>query len=54
MFITTRAVAPIIFDLEPAIDTVCFVLVGGYLLLTLLTDFKLSMIRIVPANSRLA
>lgn len=48
MFITVLAMAPILFDLEPAIDTACFVMAGGYLLLTLMTDFKLGLIRIVP------
>ncbi|MDF7813012.1 hypothetical protein [Hymenobacter sp. YC55] len=48
MFITVLAMAPIVLDLEPAIDTACFVMAGGYLVLTLLTDFKLGLIRIVP------
>ncbi|WP_188555935.1 hypothetical protein [Hymenobacter glacieicola] len=40
--------APIMFDLEPAVDTACFVLAGGYLLITLLTDFKLGIFRLIP------
>ncbi|UOQ65780.1 SPW repeat domain-containing protein [Hymenobacter volaticus] len=48
MFITVLAMAPIVSDLEPAVDTACYVMAGGYLLLTLLTDFKLGLIRIVP------
>ncbi|UOG74407.1 hypothetical protein MTX78_20090 [Hymenobacter tibetensis] len=48
MFITFLAMAPIMFDLEPAVDTACFVMVGGYLALTLLTDFKMGLIRLVP------
>ncbi|MBX0291322.1 hypothetical protein K3G63_12790 [Hymenobacter sp. HSC-4F20] len=47
-FITVLAMAPIMFDLEPAIDTACFVLAGGYLLITLLTDFKLGLFRVIP------
>lgn len=47
-FITVLVMAPIMFDLEPAVDTACFVLAGGYLLITLLTDFKLGMFRVIP------
>ncbi|GAB2771467.1 hypothetical protein HNQ93_000629 [Hymenobacter luteus] len=47
-FITVLAMAPIMFDLEPAVDTACFVLAGGYLLITLLTDFKLGIFRVIP------
>ena len=36
------------FDLVPAVDTACFVMAGGYLVLTLLTDFKFGLIRVVP------
>ncbi|WP_375436792.1 hypothetical protein [uncultured Hymenobacter sp.] len=48
LFITVLAMAPIVFDLEPAVDAACFVMAGGYLGLTLLTDFKLGLIRVVP------
>ncbi|UOQ53448.1 SPW repeat domain-containing protein [Hymenobacter cellulosivorans] len=47
-FITFVALAPVMFDLEPAIDTACFVLAGGYLLVTLLTDFRLGLLRLIP------
>jgi hypothetical protein len=48
MFITVLAMAPIVFDLEPAVDTACFVMAAGYLGLTLLTDFKFGLIRVIP------
>ncbi|TGE27239.1 hypothetical protein [Hymenobacter metallicola] len=47
-FITFVALAPVMFDLEPPIDTACFVLAGGYLLVTLLTDFRLGLLRLIP------
>ncbi|PJJ54556.1 hypothetical protein [Hymenobacter chitinivorans] len=47
-FITFVALAPILFDLAPAVDTACFVLAGGYLLVTLLTDFRLGLLRLIP------
>lgn len=46
--ITVLAMAPIMFDLAPGIDTACFIMAGGYLVLTLLTDFKLGLFRVVP------
>jgi hypothetical protein len=47
-FITVLAMAPIMFDLEPAVDAACYVMAGGYLLLTLMTDFKFGLFRLVP------
>ncbi|UOQ72596.1 hypothetical protein [Hymenobacter cellulosilyticus] len=47
-FITFVALAPVMFDLEAPIDTACFVLAGGYLLVTLLTDFRLGLLRLIP------
>ncbi|QJX46238.1 hypothetical protein HMJ29_04495 [Hymenobacter taeanensis] len=47
-FITTLTMAPIMFDLVPAVDIACFVMAGGYLLVTLLTDFKLGLIKVIP------
>jgi hypothetical protein len=47
-FIVVVAMAPIVLELEPAVDTACFVMAGGYLVLTLLTDFKMGLIRLVP------
>lgn len=47
-FITLLAMAPIMFDLVPAVDTACFVMAGGYLLLTLMTDFRFGLLRLVP------
>lgn len=47
-FITVVAMAPIMLDLVPAVDTACFVMAGGYLLLTLMTDFRYGLIRLVP------
>lgn len=47
-FITVVAMAPIVLNLVPAVDIACFVMAGGYLALTLLTDFKLGLIRIIP------
>ena len=47
-FITVLAMAPIMFDLEPAVDTACYVMAGGYLLLTLMTDFRFGLLRLVP------
>lgn len=47
-FITVLGMAPIMFDLEPAVDTACFVMAGGYLLLTLMTDFRYGLLRVVP------
>ncbi|GAB3233554.1 hypothetical protein GCM10027346_21660 [Hymenobacter seoulensis] len=47
-FITVLTMAPIMFDLEPAVDTACFVLAGGYLLITLLTDFRLGLFKLIP------
>lgn len=47
-FITVLAMAPIMFDLEPAVDTACYVMAGGYLLLTLMTDFRFGLFRLVP------
>ncbi|SNR46381.1 hypothetical protein [Hymenobacter mucosus] len=48
LFITILAMAPIMFDLQPAIDVACYVLAGGYLVITLLTDFKLGLFRVIP------
>ncbi|TGD81461.1 hypothetical protein [Hymenobacter wooponensis] len=47
-FITVLAMAPIMFELNPAVDTACFVMAGGYLLITLLTDFKLGLFKVIP------
>lgn len=47
-FITVLTMAPIMFELNPAVDTACFVLAGGYLLITLLTDFKLGLFKVIP------
>jgi hypothetical protein len=47
-FITVLAMAPIMFDLTASVDTACYVMAGGYLALTLLTDFKLGLIRVGP------
>ncbi|MGY2131265.1 SPW repeat domain-containing protein [Hymenobacter sp. HD11105] len=47
-FITALAMAPIVLDLVPAVDTACFVMAGGYLLLTLMTDFRYGLIKLVP------
>jgi hypothetical protein len=47
-FITFVALAPILFDLNAGVDVACFVLAGGYLLITLLTDFRLGLLRLIP------
>jgi hypothetical protein len=47
-FITVLTMAPIMFDLAPAVDIACFVMAGGYLLVTLLTDFKMGLLRVIP------
>ena len=47
-FITVLAMAPIVLDLVPVVDTACYVMAGGYLLLTLMTDFRYGLFRVVP------
>jgi len=47
-FIAVLTMAPIMFDLDPAVDTACYVLAGSYLLITLLTDFRLGLVKVIP------
>ncbi|MCB2376309.1 hypothetical protein LGH70_01860 [Hymenobacter sp. BT635] len=47
-FVVFVALAPVMFDLAPTIDTTCFVLAGGYLLVTLLTNYRLGLLRLIP------
>ena len=42
------ALAPFLFELQGTYATVCYVLAGGYLLITLLTDFPLGVMRVIP------
>ena len=42
------ALAPFLFELHGTYATVCYVLAGGYLLITLLTDFPLGVMRVIP------
>jgi len=42
------ALAPFLFDLHGTYATVCYVLAGGYLLITLLTDFPMGFMRVIP------
>ncbi len=47
-FILFVALAPTLFNLSPEVDTACYVLAGGYLLVTLLTNFRLGVLRVIP------
>lgn len=47
-FITALTMAPIMFDLVPAVDTACYVMAGGYLIVTLITDFRFGVLRVLP------
>jgi hypothetical protein len=40
--------APMLFDLQHPYSTAAWVLAGGYLLITLLTDTPLGLIRVIP------
>jgi hypothetical protein len=42
------ALAPTLFDFSGPYATACYVLAGGYLLITLLTDFPMGVARVIP------
>ena len=42
------ALAPTLFGLTGTYATVCYILAGGYLVITLLTDFPLGFLRVLP------
>jgi hypothetical protein len=42
------ALAPTLFDLPAPFSTACYVLAAGYLLIALLTDYPLSVKRVIP------
>ncbi|ALW84599.1 hypothetical protein AUC43_05575 [Hymenobacter sedentarius] len=42
------ALAPSLFNLHGAYATVCYVLAGGYLVLSLLTSMPLGLLRVIP------
>ncbi|MDB5234599.1 MAG: hypothetical protein JWR44_1592 [Hymenobacter sp.] len=42
------ALAPSLFDLHGAYATVCYVLAGGYLVISLLTNMPLGAMRLIP------
>ncbi|MCA8831831.1 SPW repeat domain-containing protein [Hymenobacter pini] len=42
------AMAPSLFDLHGTYATVCYVLAAGYLVITLLTNFPLGLMRVIP------
>ncbi|WP_426493279.1 SPW repeat domain-containing protein [Hymenobacter sp. 102] len=42
------AAAPSLFNLQGTYATVCYVLAVGYLLITLLTNFPLGLMRVIP------
>jgi len=48
MTVVFFALAPFLFELTGAYATACYVLAGGYLLITLATDFPLGVMRIIP------
>ena len=48
MTVVFFALAPFLFELQGTYATVCYVLAGGYLLITLLTDFPLGVMRVIP------
>jgi hypothetical protein len=47
-FITVLAMAPIMFDLVPAVDAACYIMAAGYLMLTLATNYRFGIFRLVP------
>jgi hypothetical protein len=42
------ALAPTLFNLQGAYATVCYVLAGGYLVISLLTNMPLGAVRVIP------
>ncbi|UYZ62785.1 SPW repeat domain-containing protein [Hymenobacter weizhouensis] len=42
------ALAPTLFNFEGPYATVCYLLAAGYLLITLLTDFPMGAMRVIP------